>query len=68
LQTNGIVGKEFEYVAIIFFDLQNGLKLAMWPRKSLAHDSGISVIPSGQMEFSIGHKVNSPKEADETME
>ncbi len=38
--TDGIVGSEFEYGAVVFIDLHNGLKLALWPRSSLAHDSG----------------------------
>src|SRR6185503_17304123 len=42
-KTEGIVGKEFEHGAVAFFDLQAGLKLALWPRKSLAHDSGLKV-------------------------
>ena len=36
LTTEGIVGTEFEYGAVAFFDLQAGLKLALWPRRSLA--------------------------------
>jgi catechol 2,3-dioxygenase-like lactoylglutathione lyase family enzyme len=36
LKTDGIVGTEFEYGAVAFFDLQAGLKLALWPRISLA--------------------------------
>jgi catechol 2,3-dioxygenase-like lactoylglutathione lyase family enzyme len=36
LKTEGIVGKEFEHGAVAFFDLQAGLKLAVWPRKSIA--------------------------------
>lgn len=41
LPTEGIFGKEFEFGAVAFFDLQAGLKLAIWPRKSISHDSGI---------------------------
>ena len=41
LKSDGIIGAEFEFGAVAFFDLQNGLKLALWPRKSLAHDSGL---------------------------
>jgi uncharacterized protein len=33
LPTEGIVGTEFEHGAVSFFDLQNGVKLALWPRK-----------------------------------
>lgn len=43
LSTEGIIGKEFEYGSVAFFDLQNGLKLALWPRKSIAHDTGITL-------------------------
>ena len=32
LPTQGIVGREFEHGAVAFFDLQYGLKLAIWPR------------------------------------
>ena len=32
LKTEGIIGKEFEYGAVAFFELQAGLKLAIWPR------------------------------------
>ena len=34
LKTDGIVGREFEHGAVAFFDLQGGLKLAIWPRAS----------------------------------
>ena len=36
--TNGIIGQEFEFGAVVFIDLQPGLRLALWPRKS-AHAS-----------------------------
>ena len=39
--SEGIVGTEFEYGAVAFFDLQAGLKLALWPRASLSRDSGL---------------------------
>ena len=67
-KTDGIIGLEFEYGAVAFFDLQAGLKLALWPRKSLAHDSGV---PSGSLsgtDFSLGHNVSSKAEVDEVME
>ena len=37
LPTKGIVGTEFAHGAVAFFDLQAGLRLALWPRASLAH-------------------------------
>lgn len=32
LKTEGIVGEEFEFGAVVFFNFQNGLKLALYPR------------------------------------
>jgi catechol 2,3-dioxygenase-like lactoylglutathione lyase family enzyme len=68
LPTQGIIGQEFEYGAVAFFDLQHGLKLAVWPRKSLAHDAGITTDPPSSTELSIGHNVSSTVEVDIVME
>ena len=68
LKTEGIVGKEFEHGAVAFFDLQSGLKLAVWPRKSLAHDSGIPLGSTSATEFTLGHNVSSKAEVDAVME
>ena len=67
LPTEGIVGTEFEYGAVAFFDLQSGLKLALWPYKSLAHDAGIPVSNPSPTELSIGHNVSSIAEVDAIM-
>lgn len=67
LPTHGIVGEEFEYGAVAFFDLQEGVQLALWPRQSLARDSGLPLQPSSATEFAIGHNVNSKKDVDEAM-
>src|SRR3954449_9057897 len=64
LKTDGIVGTQFEHGAVAFFDLQAGLRLALWPRRSLAHDAGISVNARSPSEFSIGHNVSSKSEVD----
>jgi catechol 2,3-dioxygenase-like lactoylglutathione lyase family enzyme len=68
LKTEGIIGKEFEYGAVVFFDLQSGLKLALWPRKSLSHDTGLPVAHPCATEFAIGHNVSSKAEVDSVME
>ncbi|MBI4421628.1 MAG: VOC family protein [Gemmatimonadetes bacterium] len=68
LKTDGIVGTEFEYGAVAFFDLQTGLKLALWPRKSIARDTGISLGSASPTEFTIGHNVSSQAEVDQVME
>ena len=68
LQTEGIIGKEFEHGAVAFFDLQAGLKLALWPRASLVHDSGVALAPASSSEFSLGHNVGSKAEVDAVMQ
>ena len=68
LKTEGIVGKQFEHGAVAFFDLQAGLKLALWPRESLAHDTGLPVTSPSATELSIGHNVSSKAEVDAVME
>lgn len=68
LQTEGIVGAEFEYGAVAFFDLQAGLKLALWPRKSIARDAEIPLGNPSPTEFTIGHNVSSKAEVDQVME
>ncbi|MGQ0751294.1 MAG: VOC family protein [Betaproteobacteria bacterium] len=68
LPTEGIVGTEFEHGAVAFFDLQHGLKLALWPRKSIAHDAGLAAGPPSPTEFTIGHNVGSKAEVDAVME
>ena len=68
LPTEGIVGQEYEYGAAAFFKLQDGLTLALWPRASIAHDSGLSVQPPSATEFTIGHNVGSRQEVDGVME
>lgn len=67
LQTEGIIGKEFEFGAVAFFDLQSGLKLALWPRKSLAQDCGLALGQPSATEFSLGHNVASKVEVDAAM-
>lgn len=67
LKTPGIVGKEFEHGAVAFFDLQSGLRLALWPRASLARDSGLPVSPASPTDFCLAHNVLSKAEADAVM-
>jgi catechol 2,3-dioxygenase-like lactoylglutathione lyase family enzyme len=66
--TDGIVGEEYEHGAVAFFDLENGLKLALWARANLAHDSGLPLTAPSATEFSLGHNVNSRAEVDAAME
>ena len=67
LKTEGIIGQEFEHGAVAFFDLQSGLRLALWPRESLAYDSGLPVGKPNATEFCLAHNVTSKAEVDAVM-
>ena len=68
LATEGIIGTEFEHGAVVFFDLDGGCKLALWPRASLAHDSGLRQQPPSATDVCIAHNVASKAEVDAVME
>ena len=64
LPTQGIVGEQFEHGAVAFFELALGLRLALWPRASLAHDTGLPVGPRSSTEVCLAHNVASTGEVD----
>ena len=68
LPTEGIVGTEFEHGAVAFFRLQGGVRLALWPRASLAYDAGLPLSAPGPPAVTIGHNVGSAAEVDAVME
>ena len=65
--TEGIVGTEFEHGAVAFFEMQAGLRLALWPRASLAHDAGLTSPSRGSGDFALAHNVASRDEVDQAM-
>jgi catechol 2,3-dioxygenase-like lactoylglutathione lyase family enzyme len=67
LPTEGIIGTEFEYGAVVFFELNDDLILALWPRASLARDANVAVAPPSAADLSIGHVVGSKAEVDAVM-
>lgn len=67
MKTQGIVGTEFEHGAVVFIDLHNGMKLALYPRKEIAWDAKVPYASPSATEFTIGHLVNSKEEVDEVM-
>jgi len=67
LPTRGIVGTEFEHGAVAFFDLEHGLKLAIWPRTSLAHEAKVTLGPRSATECTLGHNVASKAKVDAVM-
>ena len=68
LATDGIVGEEFENGAVVFFELKLGLRLALWPRKSIAADSGLALGAKSATEFTLAHNVSSESEVEALME
>lgn len=68
LPTEGIVGAGSAQGAVVFFDLQPGLKLAIWPRQSLAEDAGLPLDAPNATGFSLAHNVASKAEVDAVME
>jgi catechol 2,3-dioxygenase-like lactoylglutathione lyase family enzyme len=67
LPTEGVVGEEFAYGAVVFFPLQPGLRLALWPRASISHDTGLALGPASATEMTLGHNVASKAAVDALM-
>ena len=65
--TKGIVGQEFENGAVVFIDLQPGLRLALFPRKHLSHDSGLPISPPATTDVAMAHNVTTRGEVDTVM-
>ena len=64
---DGIVGSQFEFGAVVFIQLQADLRLALWPRKSIAHDTGLSLSKPSAIDMTLGHNVASKSEVDAVM-
>ena len=64
LPTKGIIGQEFEDGAVVFFDLNDDLILALYPTASLSKDAKVEATRSRLGAVSIGHIVNSKEEVD----
>ena len=64
LATEGIVGQEYDHGAVAFFDLQPGLKLALWPRTSIAQETGLPPGNPMSTELMLAHNVASRAEVD----
>ncbi|MBB5213459.1 VOC family protein [Parapusillimonas granuli] len=66
-ETKGVVGGEFEHGAVVFMDLQPGLRLALWPRASIAHETGLPPGKPSATEMMLAHNVSSRAEVDDVM-
>jgi uncharacterized protein len=67
LPTKGIVGQQFEDGAVVFFEMNNDLILALYPATSLAKDANITATQARLGAVSIGHIVRSRAEVDAVM-
>ena len=68
LPTEGINRAEVEHGAVVFFELQVGLQLALFPRASIAWDAGVPASPPSPTEFTFGHNVASKEKVDAVKE
>lgn len=66
--TRGVVGMAYEHGAVAFFDLMNGLKLAIWLRTDMAHEAKVPLGPRSATEFALGQLVGSKAEVDALIE
>lgn len=64
LPTEGVIGREFAHGAVAFFDLAGGLKLGLWARRDIAHDTGLGELATAPTAVTIGHNVQSEAEVD----
>lgn len=67
-ETEGIVGTEFEGGAVAFFPLENGLQLALYPKRQIADDANVDEAASSPAEFTLGHNVASKAAVDDVLE
>jgi catechol 2,3-dioxygenase-like lactoylglutathione lyase family enzyme len=67
LPTEGIVGQDVDHGAVVFIDLQPGLKLALFPRDNLCHDACIESGSPSPSSMSLAHNVGSPEAVDAVM-
>ena len=67
LHTQGILGAEDAEGGVAFFELSGGMVLALWPRTSIAKDTGLPVGTANPAEFTLAHNVSSSEEVDAVM-
>jgi catechol 2,3-dioxygenase-like lactoylglutathione lyase family enzyme len=64
LDTDGIIGKEFEDGAIVLFKMKDDLILSLYPTASLAKDAKVTATKARLGAASIGQLVKSKAEVD----
>jgi catechol 2,3-dioxygenase-like lactoylglutathione lyase family enzyme len=67
LPTKGVTGQEFEDGAVVFFHMNDGLILALYPAASLSKDAKVAATEKRLGAVSIGHLVGSKERVDAVM-
>jgi catechol 2,3-dioxygenase-like lactoylglutathione lyase family enzyme len=67
LPTKGVTGQEFEDGAVVFFHMNDGLILALYPAASLSKDAKVAATENRLGAVSIGHLVGSIEQVDAVM-
>jgi catechol 2,3-dioxygenase-like lactoylglutathione lyase family enzyme len=65
--TRGIVGADLPNGAVAFFELRGGLQLALWPRTSLASETGLPDPGPSGLRSLLSHNVRSADEVDSVL-
>jgi uncharacterized protein len=68
LATEGVIGTEFDDGAVVFFNMNDDLILALYPRQSLAKDAKVTLTSPSSVELSLGHIVSSKEAVDQIMD
>jgi uncharacterized protein len=68
LATGGVIGTEFDDGAVVFFNMNDDLILALYPRQSLAKDAKVTLTSPSSVELSLGHIVSSKEAVDQIMD
>ncbi len=68
LGTEGIIGREFEDGAVVFFRLENDMILALYPATSVSKEAKIEVTGARLGAVTVGHIVKSKRDVDAVLQ
>jgi catechol 2,3-dioxygenase-like lactoylglutathione lyase family enzyme len=66
--TDGIVGAEFDDLAVAIFNMQHGSRLQLFSKTGLAKEANVQAADKNAPDFSLGYYVNSSASVDKTIE
>ncbi|WP_417664183.1 VOC family protein [Pseudidiomarina donghaiensis] len=65
--TDGIVGEKYENGAVAFFKLANNLTFALWPKQSLANETGLPHDNHAPTNVLLAHNVPSEAQVEQVL-